>query len=359
MGNTGLRVNRLSVLSFPASELRNELVLWALSELKMDKGEAVEFCNSFCVNPETNAIVHFGDLYIENKQLTKLPEELKAVFGCLSLDGSSKLQSLPETLDVEKSASFVGCSGLESIPQGVKASHFDFNGCTGLKTLPRGLETDYLNLEGCTSLKSLPAGLIIFDTLNLEGCSNLTSLPEDLEVRGWLRLGSCSGLKELPSTLKVRDCISIRNCDNLASLPESLRVTGEPDYPGCLIIENCLGLESYYSADPIRIRHLAAIAPRLDLRGWECLTSLPSDLNVEADLLLEGCPSLQILPSGLVIGRDLCLKNCASLKSIAEKTEVGRSLELMSCPKLEPLPNSILVNRLYIRDCPKLNEYYK
>ena len=106
-------------------------------------------------------------------------------------------------------------------------------------------------LDNCKNLQSLPNGLKVKGFLDLRG-TNITSLPSDLKVEDNLIL-MYSQIEKLPDNLIVNGTLDLESCKNLKSLPNGLKVTN------------------------------------LDLRRTN-ITFLPSDLEVEGDLILLGTP---------------------------------------------------------------------
>ncbi len=123
-----------------------------------------------------------GDLYLENSNITSLPEGLM-VYGTLDLYRCKQLTSLPEGLEV---------GGM-------------------------------LNLEGL-QMTSLPKGMKVGGILVLN-FSEITSLPNDLDVKGSIFLDHCHKLKSLPQGFEVRGNLTLYN-SAIESIPEGLEVDG-------------------------------------------------------------------------------------------------------------------------------------
>ena len=140
-----------------------------IEEKESKSSLAYKILNDFD-NIRDNELIVNGNLNLENKNLTSLPEGLK----------------VGHSLDLS------GCTNLTSLPNGLKVGRsLILSGCTSLKSLPDGLQVGYhLNLEDCTNLTSLPDGLKVGDKLNLRSCTNLTSLPDGLKVEGDLYLAN-------------------------------------------------------------------------------------------------------------------------------------------------------------------------
>jgi hypothetical protein len=138
----------------------------------------------FKVDEEETLPEWFDEKFWEGECIREMTEKIIPKFDLnyesLYLRGCTGLTSLPEGLKAE-SLYLRGCTGLTSLPEGLTVGHLDLRGCTGLTSLPEGLKAGHLDLAGCTGLTSLPEGLEA-ESLYLAGCTGLTSLPEGLKV---------------------------------------------------------------------------------------------------------------------------------------------------------------------------------
>jgi hypothetical protein len=84
------------------------------------------------------------------------------------------------------------------------------------------------------------------------------------------------------------------------------------------------------------------------------LRTLPSDLQVEYRLDLEGCTMLGELPTGLKVG-SLILRKCTALTSLPEGLDVS-FLDIAGCTRLESWPQTaaVRIGRLNARGCIRL-----
>lgn len=227
--------------------------------------------------------------------------------------------------------------------------------CPSLLFFPKGeLPTSLkqLIIEDCENVKSLPEG--IMRNCNLEQlytgrCSSLTSFP--------------SG--ELPSTLKH---LAIWNCGNLELLPDHM-----PNLT-YLNIEGCKGLKHHHLQNLTSLEHLyisgcpslesfpergLGFAPNLrdvDITDCENLKTPLSEWGLNRLLSLK---DLTIAPGGYqnVVsfshGHDDChLRLPTSLTDL----HIGNFQNLESMASL-PLPTLVSLERLYIRNCPKLQQF--
>jgi hypothetical protein len=162
---------------------------------------------------------------------------------------------------------------------------------------------------------SAPAGLHVTDALTFAGHAGLVELPRGLTVKV-LDLSGCTGLKRLPEDLHVQRL--------------SLSGAWNPEYL-------LSGLKCY----------------DLDLKNTG-VTSLPSNLEVEYRLDLEGCTALRSLPQGLKVG-SLVLRGCISVESLPEGLDVY-FLDISGCTAIKDWPQqaNIGVGRLTARGCAQL-----
>ena len=243
-----------------------------------------------------------------------------------------------------------------------------------------------LNLEGCVSFSRLHSSIGTFsemnflrelnfsesgirelpisigsltslETLNLSKCSKFEKFPDIFFVnmrhlkRLWL---SDSGIKELPTSIECLEALEdllLNNCSNFEKFPEIQKN-----------MENLWDLH----LDDSGIKELSCLIGHLPRIRWltlgECknLRSVPTSiLQLESlwQCHLGDCSNLEIFPE---IMEDMEHSKGLSLRESAI-TELPSSmcLYLSNCENLETLPNSIgmtCVNRLVVRDCPKLHK---
>lgn len=161
-----------------------------------------------------------------------------------------------------------------------------------------------------------PAGLSVRGKLSLANDATITALPDGLTV-GWLDLSGCSNLCSLPRDLKVG----------------RLTLSGPGWNPRPLLD----GLSCY----------------RLDLQNT-AIAGLPSDLQVEFQIDLEGCVALEVLQPNLKVG-SLNLRGCSSLRGLPEGLECF-FLDISGCTALDDWPQraSVGVGRLAMRGCLRM-----
>jgi hypothetical protein len=161
-----------------------------------------------------------GRLDLSETLVESLPDGLQ----CYELDLSrSRIRTLPANLRVAYRLNLEGCTGLESLPAGLKVGMLNLKGCTNLRALPEGLDVYFLDITGCvrltgwprhgsvqigrlvarncTNLQSLPPYLTNIAHLDLTGCSRLTTLPEGISVSSWLDLTGTE-IRTLPASLQ-------------------------------------------------------------------------------------------------------------------------------------------------------------
>ena len=74
-----------------------------------------------------------------------------------------------------------------------------------------------------SQIEKLPDNLTVNRGLDLAKCENLKSLPDNLIVNGYLDLEKCKNLESLPNGLKVKGFLDLRDT-NITSLPSDLKV---------------------------------------------------------------------------------------------------------------------------------------
>ena len=119
--------------------------------------------------------------------------------------------------------------------------------------------------------------------------------------------------------------------------PKRLRVGGRLDLSGTDVTTLPAGLHCYHLAlknTPVR--------------------SLPTDLQVDYKIDLQGCTQLAELPVGLKVG-SLVLRGCTALPALPEGLDVC-FLDLQGCTRLERWPEraSIRIGRLNVSGCSRL-----
>ncbi|GBQ85895.1 hypothetical protein AA14337_3190 [Acetobacter malorum DSM 14337] len=95
----------------------------------------------------------------------------------------------------------------------------------------------------------------------------------------------------------------------------------------------------------------------MDLNGCTSLKKLPDELKVGIDLYLSGCKSLTALPPRLIVDRNLDLSGCSSLRALTDTLSLCGYLDLSGCRSLSSLPALLLVREdLGLQDCSALKE---
>jgi hypothetical protein len=137
-----------------------------------------------------------------------------------------------------------------------------------------------------------------------------------MRVAGSLDLSGILERFTLPENLAVRR-LTLRGSIGLADLPRGLR---------------CYELDARQTA----------------------LRRLPTDIQVEYRLDLEGCHALEQLPEGLKVG-SLSLRDCSSLTALPEGLDVY-FLDITGCSRLASWPRSgaLRIGRLAARGCTRL-----
>ena len=261
-----------------------------------------------------------GKINLKNcTSLIKLPEDIQ-VMGDINLDRCSGLRSFPENLQCKGSLTLRYCTGLRILPDGMKPHYLSLYGCTGLRALPKGLNvTTILGLGGCSNLTSLPKDLKFGERLVLEKLPGITEIPKEIETLGDLIITNCPNFISLPEKLVVGGCLKIKNCPKLTTLPKGLRIekdfilSSEQEEGGTLNIKKLpddlfVGgkLDSSYYGGLESLGRRTKINGTLDIRGCWFLESLPEDLEVGGDLLLNNS-GLKVRPSWIT---KLGHKNC-------------------------------------------------
>ena len=203
--------------------------------------------------------------------------------------------------------------------------------------------------SGIRELPSSFGSLTFLETLGLSACSEFEKFPDNIFVNmRRLRILelSDSGIKELPTSFECLEALQVlflANCSNFEKFPEIQKN-----------MENLWDLH----LDDSGIKELSCLIghlPRLqslDLRNCKNLRSVPSGiLQLESLRLcfLMDCSNLGIMED-MEHSKGLSLRESAICKAM---------LDLSNCENLETLPNSIgmtCVNRLVVRDCPKLHK---
>ena len=162
--------------------------------------------------------------------------------------------------------------------------------------------------------------------------------PRGLRVRGALRLANSPALARLPDRLSAAS-IDISDCPQLAALPAGLRCQE--------LTANRTPIETL--PDDLRVTWA--------LRAASCqrLRRLPA-LRLDT-LVLRGCGRLERLPPGLIVRR-LDLARCRRLQSLPDETALMVShLDLSGCANLKALPERFgRLQTLDVSGCSSLVE---
>ncbi|XP_031251014.1 disease resistance-like protein DSC1 [Pistacia vera] len=213
-----------------------------------------------------------------------------------------------------------GCSNLNTAPRiSCNMKRLCLDG-TAIKELSSSIESPsrlvQLDLKGCSGLESLPGGireLNSLECLKIYGCSNVKMVPEipcnlkELYLDG-------TAMKELPSSIENVSrlvTLNLRNCSSLESLPDSIRELKPLE---CLKISGCSNVkmvpeipcnlkELYLDATAIKelpssIGNVSGLVT-LNLRNCSSLESLPNgicELKFLECLNISGCSNVQIVP---------------------------------------------------------------
>jgi len=152
------------------------------------------------------------------------PEHLLPGLSCYELDlKNSSVTALPADLRVDYRIDLEGCTGLRSLPEGLKVGSLILRGCISLEALPDGLDVYFLDISGCTGIASWPRrGSIQVGRLTARGCAQLRSLPPWMTRLAQLDLRDCANLRELPEGLVVTSWIDVAGT-RIRALPSSLK----------------------------------------------------------------------------------------------------------------------------------------
>ena len=215
--------------------------------------------------------------------------------------------------------------------------------CPKLKCFPRvqglrrlivsqcGFEVLTTQLQLCTSLSQL----------SINGCHNLNSLPDLQEFRSLAQLDicNCRKLKSIPDLgeLCFLTSLQIKYCRNITRLPEGSLKCLKSLYIGGY----CNELDAFPSLNFIQHSHTSL--EFLELKGWDKLNSLPSEIQhftALETLLINGFDGIETLPEWLA--------NLSSLKK----------LRICKCKNLMYLPTTRLIRlkEVDIWKCSKLKE---
>jgi hypothetical protein len=135
---------------------------------------------------------------------------------------NTPIEALPEDLHVDLRLDLQDCTGLRSLPRGLKVGTLNLRGCTALKELPEGLECSYLDVSGCTALRKFPKhGKIEIGNLLARNCHALTALPPWLTNVAQLDLSGCANIKSVPGSLQVSSWIDVGK-SGIRKLPPAL-----------------------------------------------------------------------------------------------------------------------------------------
>ena len=152
------------------------------------------------------------------------PEHLLPGVRCYELDlKNTALTSLPADLSVAYRLDLEGCTGLRSLPAGLKVGSLVLRDCTGLESLPEGLDVYFLDISGCTGIAGWPRrGSLQVGRLTARGCAQLRALPGWMTRLAQLDLRDCSNLRELPEGLVVTSWVDVAGT-RIRSLPASMK----------------------------------------------------------------------------------------------------------------------------------------
>ena len=152
------------------------------------------------------------------------PERLLPGLSCYEVDlKNSAVTALPPDLNVEYRLDCENCTGLRSLPEGLKVGSLILRGCLSLESLPDGLDVYFLDISGCTGIGQWPArGSIQVGRLTARGCAQLRSLPKWMTRLAQLDLRDCRNLGELPEGLVVTSWIDVAGT-RIRLLPKSLK----------------------------------------------------------------------------------------------------------------------------------------
>jgi hypothetical protein len=160
-----------------------------------------------------------GRLDLKDMRVERLPSGLR----CYDLDASgSRLQELPEDLQVESRLILDNCPRLKSLPVGLTAGSISLRNCQALEALPEGLSVWFLDLTGCSQFTTWPRnGTIHNGSLILRNCVSVTSLPRWVGRLAQLDLAGCVGILEIPEGISVSSWVDV-GASGITSLPNSL-----------------------------------------------------------------------------------------------------------------------------------------
>jgi hypothetical protein len=97
------------------------------------------------------------------------------------------------------------------------------------------------------------------------------------------------------------------------------------------------------------------VSGQIDLSDSEDLVTLPKGLSATS-LILSNCPKLVSLPPDLSVRFDLVLDHCESLDYLPANLKVG-SLSLQGCTALESLPEGLSTYFLNLSECTNLKHW--
>ena len=157
-----------------------------------------------------------------------------------------------------------------------------------------------------------------------------------------------------PLGLCVQGRLNLKGFNKLTSLPDDLSAE-------VLDVRDCTQLQSLppglraVRVDASGCHALAKLPSGLHLNELNldgaALASLPADLRVDYKLDLSNCANLASLPAGLKVG-SLVLRNCTGLKTLPSRLDVC-FLDLTGCTELEGWPDDarVRIGGLCIRGC--------
>ncbi|MEM8533977.1 MAG: DUF6745 domain-containing protein [Chloroflexota bacterium] len=214
------------------------------------------------------------------------PENMHVDGGLTFVDGYDYI-GLPSGLTIDR-LNLSGCTQLETLPDNLTVRHLNLAGCTTLQSLPKGLRCYELNLQH-TRIQSLPDDLQVEYRLDLEGCHEIVELPENFKVGSlvlrectalqrlpegldvyFLDISGCTGLREWPqqATIQIGRLIA-RGCSQLQTLPSWLTNLSQLDLRGCVNLTDLpatLAVNSWIDLADTQIEWLPVAARSAQLR---------------------------------------------------------------------------------------------
>ena len=182
----------------------------------------------------------------------------------------------------------------------------EIHGCSGIQSLPEELRAEQLTVEQCPKLRQLPLVFHGLRRLEIVGAP-ITSFPAGLSGLQFLRLACLPDLETLP--LPSGDNQDVE----LLCLPSLVRIQA-PARPSIrnLLVTQCDRLRRLP-------RNTGNISGSVILARLPKLAALPPRLSIAGDLRIVACPGLRALPEGLTVGGEVEIRDCSGLDSIPER----------------------------------------